>query len=322
MKKFGLAMTAMLLAVSMTACASNPSDSGEQKLRIGIIQPAEHAALDSAREGFVDALADHGYVDGETIEIDYQNAQGDSSALLTISQRFVGDDCDLVLAIGTGAAQSIASQTSEIPVLITAVTDPVDAGLVQSNEAPGTNITGTNDMNPIREQMELIREFLPDVQTVGLLYTSSEDNSVLQIQEVKTVLEEMNVGYVEQTVTGSNDVQQAVQSILGKCDALYIPTDNTLAASAALVGSAAQTAKIPVFWGEGNCVAEGGLASLGLDYYNLGRQTGEMAVEVLEGADPAVMPIQSQSDYSYTISKSMAEEIGIEIPAHLLEFAE
>ena len=155
MKKFGLAMTAMLLAVSMTACASNPSDSGEQKLRIGIIQPAEHAALDSAREGFVDALADHGYVDGETIEIDYQNAQGDSSALLTISQRFVGDDCDLVLAIGTGAAQSIASQTSEIPVLITAVTDPVDAGLVQSNEAPGTNITGTNDMNPIREQLEV-----------------------------------------------------------------------------------------------------------------------------------------------------------------------
>ena len=130
------------------------------------------------------------------------------------------------------------------------------------------------------------------------------------------------MGYVEQTVTGSNDVQQAVQSILGKCDALYIPTDNTLAASAALVGSAAQTAKIPVFWGEGNCVAEGGLASLGLDYYNLGRQTGEMAVEVLEGVDPADMPIQSQSDYSYTISKSMAEEIGIEIPEHLLEFAE
>ena len=150
MKKFGLAMTAMLLAVSMTACASNPSDSGEQKLRIGIIQPAEHAALDSAREGFVDALADHGYVDGETIEIDYQNAQGDSSALLTISQRFVGDDCDLVLAIGTGAAQSIASQTSEIPVLITAVTDPVDAGLVQSDEgrrAPMSPVP--TDMNPM-----------------------------------------------------------------------------------------------------------------------------------------------------------------------------
>ena len=145
--------------------------------------------------------------------LDYQNAQGDSSSLLTISQRFVGDDCDLVLAIGTGAAQSIASQTSEIPVLITAVTDPVDAGLVQSSEAPGTNVTGTNDMNPIREQMELIRESLPDVQTVGLLYTSSEDNSVLQIQEVKAGLEEMNVGYVEQTVTGINDVQQAVQSL-------------------------------------------------------------------------------------------------------------
>lgn len=142
-----------------------------------------------------------------------------------------------------------------------------------------------------------------------------------QIQEVKAVLEEMNVGYVEQTVTGSNDVQQAVQSILGKCDALYIPTDNTLAASAALVGSAAQAAKIPVFWGEGT-VWRGrtGLAGTGL--LQTWPATGEMAVEVLEGADPAVMPIQSQSDYSYTISKSMAEEIGIEIPEHLLEFAE
>ena len=298
------------------------ADASDGTVRVGIIQPMEHESLDAAREGFIQALADNGYKDGETMVLDFQNAQGDNSNLLTISQRFVSDDCDLVLAIGTGAAQSIASQTSEIPILITAVTDPVDAGLVESNEVPGTNVTGTNDMNPIREQLELIPEILPDVETVGLLYTSSEDNSVLQIEQVKDVLDEMGIGYVEQTVTSSNDVQQAAQSIVTKCDALYIPTDNNLAASAALVGSVAAEAKIPAFWGEGNAAAEGGLASLGLDYYNLGYQTGEMAIEVLNGADPAEMPIQSQKDYSYTISKSMAEAIGIEIPEELQQFAQ
>ena len=159
MKRTLALLMASALMLSLAGCSQTggSSSSGEaETLRIGIIQPMEHESLDAAREGFVQALADHGYTDGDTIVLDYQNAQGDSSALLTISQRFVGDDCDLVLAIGTGAAQSIASQTSEIPVLITAVTDPVDAGLVQSSEAPGTNVTGTNDMNPIREQLELI----------------------------------------------------------------------------------------------------------------------------------------------------------------------
>ena len=151
MKRTLALLMASALMLSLAGCSQTggSSSSGEaETLRIGIIQPMEHESLDAAREGFVQALADHGYTDGDTIVLDYQNAQGDSSALLTISQRFVGDDCDLVLAIGTGAAQSIASQTSEIPVLITAVTDPVDAGLVQSSEAPGTNVTGTNDMNP------------------------------------------------------------------------------------------------------------------------------------------------------------------------------
>ena len=319
MKKFGLAMTAMLLAVSMTACASNPSSGEAETLRIGIIQPMEHESLDAAREGFVQALADHGYTDGDTIVLDYQNAQGDSSALLTISQRFVGDDCDLVLAIGTGAAQSIASQTSEIPVLITAVTDPVDAGLVQSSEAPGTNVTGTNDMNPIREQLELIPEILPDAQTVGLLYTSSEDNSILQIEEAKAILEEMNLDHVEQTVTGSNDVQQAVQSIVTRCDAIYIPTDNTFASAMPLVGSVVMESGTPVICGATGMVEAGGLITLGLNYYNLGYQTGEMAVQVLEGADPASMPVQSQNQYDYVVNEEMLSALGMELPQSLLE---
>ncbi len=322
MKRTLALLMASALMLSLAGCSqtSGSSSSGEaETLRIGIIQPMEHESLDAAREGFVQALADHGYTDGDTIVLDYQNAQGDSSALLTISQRFVGDDCDLVLAIGTGAAQSIASQTSEIPVLITAVTDPVDAGLVQSSEAPGTNVTGTNDMNPIREQLELIPEILPDAQTVGLLYTSSEDNSILQIEEAKAILEEMNLDYVEQTVTGSNDVQQAVQSIVTRCDAIYIPTDNTFASAMPLVGSVVMESGTPVICGATGMVEAGGLITLGLNYYNLGYQTGEMAVQVLEGADPASMPVQSQNQYDYVVNEEMLSALGMELPQSLLE---
>ncbi len=322
MKRTLALLMASALMLSLAGCSQTggSSSSGEaETLRIGIIQPMEHESLDAAREGFVQALADHGYIDGDTIVLDYQNAQGDSSALLTISQRFVGDDCDLVLAIGTGAAQSIASQTSEIPVLITAVTDPVDAGLVQSSEAPGTNVTGTNDMNPIREQLELIPEILPDAQTVGLLYTSSEDNSILQIEEAKAILEEMNLDYVEQTVTGSNDVQQAVQSIVTRCDAIYIPTDNTFASAMPLVGSVVMESGTPVICGATGMVEAGGLITLGLNYYNLGYQTGEMAVQVLEGADPASMPVQSQNQYDYVVNEEMLSALGMELPQSLLE---
>ena len=322
MKRTLALLMASALMLSLAGCSqtSGSSSSGEaETLRIGIIQPMEHESLDAAREGFVQALADHGYTDGDTIVLDYQNAQGDSSALLTISQRFVGDDCDLVLAIGTGAAQSIASQTSEIPVLITAVTDPVDAGLVQSSEAPGTNVTGTNDMNPIREQMELSPEILTDAQTVGLLYTSSEDNSILQIEEAKAILEEMNLDYVEQTVTGSNDVQQAVQSIVTRCDAIYIPTDNTFASAMPLVGSVVMESGTPVICGATGMVEAGGLITLGLNYYNLGYQTGEMAAQVLEGADPASMPVQSQNQYDYVVNEEMLSALGMELPQSLLE---
>ena len=322
MKRTLALLMASALMLSLAGCSQTggSSSSGEaETLRIGIIQPMEHESLDAAREGFVQALADHGYTDGDTIVLDYQNAQGDSSALLTISQRFVGDDCDLVLAIGTGAAQSIASQTSEIPVLITAVTDPVDAGLVRSSEAPGTNVTGTNDMNPIREQLELIPEILPDAQTVGLLYTSSEDNSILQIEEAKAILEEMNLDYVEQTVTGSNDVQQAVQSIVTRCDAIYIPTDNTFASAMPLVGSVVMESGTPVICGATGMVEAGGLITLGLNYYNLGYQTGEMAVQVLEGADPASMPVQSQNQYDYVVNEEMLSALGMELPQSLLE---
>ena len=324
MKKLTAIILSLAMAVSMAACSSAPAgeESGEKEMvKVGILQLIEHNALDSAREGFVQALADNGYIEGENLEIDYQNAQGDPSNLSTMSERFVNNNSDMVLAIATGAAQSIASKTTDIPVLFTAVTDPVDAGLVSSNENPGGNVTGTNDMSPIAQQLDLMLKLKPETKTVGLLYNSSEDNSVLQIEIAKEALKERNIEWVEQTVTNSSDVQQAAQSVVPKVDALYLPTDNVIASAMPIVAQVANDAKIPVICGEENMVIGGGLATLGLNYYNLGYQTGEMAVRILkDGADISTMPVESQTDFNYLINGETAQAIGMEIPADLAEY--
>lgn len=298
---------------------SKNTDSGN--VSIGIIQYMEHVALDAAREGFIAALKDNGYVEGENLSIDYQNAQGDQSNLSTISDRFVSNKVDLVLAIATPAAQSIAGKTTEIPILATAVTDYEAAKLVDSNEAPGGNVTGTTDMNPIKEQIELLVKLVPDVKTIGLLYTSSEDNSIVQANIAKEVIESLGLSHVEVTVTNSNDVQQATQSIVEQCDAIYIPTDNTFASAMPVVHGVTAESKTPVICGESGMVNNGGLATLGINYYDLGYQTGLMAVKVLKGeAEPATMPIESANKFDFAINGTVAEEIGIEIPDDLKEY--
>lgn len=298
---------------------SKNTDSGN--VSIGIIQYMDHVALDAAREGFIAALKDNGYVEGENLSIDYQNAQGDQSNLSTISDRFVSNKVDLVLAIATPAAQSISGKTTEIPILATAVTDYEAAKLVDSNEAPGGNVTGTTDMNPIKEQIELLVKLVPDVKTIGLLYTSSEDNSIVQANIAKEVIESLGLSHVEVTVTNSNDVQQATQSIVEQCDAIYIPTDNTFASAMPVVHGVTAESKTPVICGESGMVNNGGLATLGINYYDLGYQTGLMAVKVLKGeAEPATMPIESANKFDFVINGTVAEEIGIEIPDDLKEY--
>lgn len=322
MKKFTALFLSALLALTFAACSSSvSSEESSDKLKIGVLQLAEHEALDSAREGFVKALEDAGFKDGDNIVLDVQNAQGDQSNLSTMSDRFVNNDSDLVLAIATGAAQSMASKTSDIPILFTAVTDPVDAGLVSSNENPGANITGTNDMSPISQQIDLLLQLAPNTKTVGLLYNSSEDNSVLQIEIVKKALQERNIAFDEQTVTNTSEVQQAAQSLAGRCDAVYVPTDNVISSAMAIVSDIMTENKIPVICGEENQVINGGLATLGINYFELGYQTGEMAVKILNGEDVSTMAVQSQENFSYLINKETAQAIGIEIPQELQEFA-
>ncbi len=318
MKKTIIFAIMLALALVMAGCAGQ---SGSETKTIGIIQYVEHVALDSAREGFVDALSDNGYVEGENIEIDVQNAQADQSNLSTISDRFVSNKVDLVLAIATPAAQSIAGKTTEIPILGTAITDYEAAKLVDSNEAPGGNVSGTTDMNPIKEQIELLVKLVPDAETVGVIYTSSEDNSIVQAAIAKEVIEDLGLTYTEVTITNSNDVQQATQSIVEKCDALYLPTDNVLASSMPIVHGVTVESKTPVICGESGMVEGGGLATLGINYYDLGYKTGLMAIKVLEGeAEPAAMPIESADKFDFAINGAVAEAIGLEIPEDLAEY--
>ncbi|MGI6571023.1 MAG: ABC transporter substrate-binding protein [Caldicoprobacterales bacterium] len=321
-----IVLTVVLLAlVLMTSgCASQTGadkQGGTKNYNIGIIQYAEHVALDSAREGFVDALKDNGYVDGENITLDIQNAQADPSNLSTISDRFVSNNCDLILAIATSAAQAIAGKTTEIPILATAITDFVEARLVDSNEAPGGNVSGTSDMNPVKEQIDLLVRLAPEAKTIGVIYTSSEPNSVVQARIAKEAVEKLDLNFAEVTITNSNDVQQAVQSLVEKCDAIYIPTDNILASAMPTVYGATAKTKTPVVCGEIGMVENGGLASYGINYYDLGYQTGEMAVSILKGeAKPADMPVQTASKYHYAVNGTIAQEFGIAVPEDLQEY--
>jgi|BioPla2DNA2_1021312.scaffolds.fasta_scaffold83211_1 putative ABC transport system substrate-binding protein len=319
MKRIAKAMAVLLVIAVffvLTGCTNKKNNP-----EVGIIQYMEHVALDSARDGFITALKDNGYVEGKNITFDIQNAQGDQTNLSTISDRFVSNNVDLVLAIATPAGQSIAGKTTKIPILGTAITDYVDARLAQSNEAPGLNVSGTTDMNPIKEQIELLVKLVPDAKTVGVMYTSSEDNSILQAAIAKENIEAMGLNYVEVTVTNSNDVQQATQSIVEKCDAIYIPTDNTFATAIPTVYGVTSKSKTPVICGESGMVENGGLATLGINYYDLGYQTGLMAVKVLKGeAQPAKMPIEKPNKYDFAINGTVAEEIGLKIPDDLLEY--
>jgi putative ABC transport system substrate-binding protein len=309
---FALLLTLAFLAFALLGCGK--ADDG--KFQIGVVQTVEHTALDAAREGFIAALAENGYVDGENISLDIQNAQGDASNLSTIGDRFVSQKKDLVLAITTDAAQAMAGKTTTIPILATAVTSYTVANLVESDEHPGGNVSGTSDMNPVAAQIDLVQALVPEVKTIGLIYNASEDNSVLQINIAKERINELGLQTQEVTVTSVNDVQQAMQSLVGKCEAVYIPTDNVIASAIATVHSVAGPAKLPVICGESNMTLQGGLATMGINYYDLGYKTGLMALKVIDGAEVADMPIEyaDQSD-EITINGQVAEEIGFTIPA-------
>ena len=311
----------ILVVLSVLLC-SLPALAADDVYQIGVIQLVEHDALDAAYKGFVDGLAEAGYVDGENIAIDFQNAQGDQSNIQTIANRFVNNEVDMILAIATPAAQAVASATTDIPILVTAVTDLVSARLVESNEAPGTNVTGTSDMNPVADQIQLIKTLFPDAKTVGVIYNSSEVNSQIQAEMAKEAIEALGMKYEEGTVTGVNDIAQVAESLVKKVDAIYAPTDNTVASAIPNLIGITEAVGVPVIAGESGMVRAGALATLGLNYYNLGLQTAAMAVKVITGeAEPAAMPVEFLKESEIVINQAEADAIGYTFPEDIVNKA-
>jgi len=312
-----------LLLVIMGGCGDNKKNekpAATKTFNVGIVQLVEHAALDAANKGFVDGLASKGYKENLNIKFDRQNAQADQSNLQTIAQRFVNNKVDLICAIATPAAQTMANATKDIPIVGTAITDYAEAKLVKSNDKPGTNVTGTTDMNPVEKQIDLLLKIVPNTKTVGFIYTSSEVNSQLQIAIAKKYAESKGIKTVEATVSNVNDIQQAAQSLVGKCEAIYVPTDNILASAMPTLATVTNEAKIPVFCGEGGMTKAGGVATLGIDYYKLGFQTGIMAADILSGkSKPDIMAIQAQKEFEVIINEEQVKKLGITIPAEIAE---
>jgi len=288
---------------------------------VGITQIVEHPSLDQARQGFIDRLTELGYVEGVDIVYDIHSAQGDLATAQTIARKFQSDRVDLVLAIATPTAQAAAHLIKDIPILITAVTDPVAAELVESIERPGTNVTGTSDLTPVKAQLELLKEIVPNATRVGVLYNAGEVNSVVQVEIARAAAAELGLQLVEATAANSSEVLQAAQSLQGRVDAIYVPTDNTVVSALESVLLVAERAKLPLIAGEADSVAKGALASVSIDYYQLGRQTADIAHRVLQGEDPAEIAIEYQSELSVVLNRDAARRMNVDIPASVLEKA-
>jgi putative tryptophan/tyrosine transport system substrate-binding protein len=327
-KRFAVLVSGVLsLSLLLSGCgtsgnaASNNSQKADTKKKVGIVQIVEHPSLNTIRESFEKELAAKGYKDGENITIDYQNAQGDQTNLKTIAQKFVRDKYDLIVAIATPSAQAVVSETKEIPILFSAATDPVGSGLVTNMEKPGGNVTGTSDRVSAEKIMELAKQITPNIKTVGALYNSSETNSVSVINSLKEYAKKNNLTVVEATVTNSSEVQQAVNSLVGKADAIFSPIDNTIASAMPVVTQTANKAKIPVYVGADSMVKDGGLATYGINYTILGKETAAMAADILGGKKAGDIPVKTMTDMDIYLNQKTAKTIGVTLPADILKKA-
>ena len=278
-------MAMVMAAMTMAAAMAVPAMADEESVTIGISQFAEHGSLDNCREGFLEGLKEAGYEEGKNLTIEYQNAQADTGNAATIADSFVNKKVDLICAIATPSAMSAynSAMDADIPVIYTAVSDPAGAGLVNEDETNVGNITGTSDKLPVTEQMALIRELMPDAKKIGILYTTSEANSVSTIQEYKDHAEEYGFEIVDTGINTIADVEMAAKDLASKVDCISNLTDNTVVSALQTVLAAANDAKIPVFGSEVEQVKNGCVAAVGIDYVALGKQTGEMAAKVLKG---------------------------------------
>ncbi|HFU3967675.1 TPA: ABC transporter substrate binding protein [Streptococcus suis] len=310
-KKLATISVASMGLLTLAACSSSSEQASSDVVKVGVLQYMEHESLTAAREGFVAELEANGYKEGEKLVLDYQNAQGDQSNLQTISEQLI-DGNDIVLAIATPSAQSLATVSTETPIVFTAVTDPLSADLVESIEKPGGLLTGTSDQAPIDKQVELLGQAVPDAKTVGILYTTSERNSEVQVEQAKELLEKAGYKVVVKGITSSNEVQDAATSLMKDVDALFIPTDNTVASTMTMIGELSVEHKVPVIGGSTDMVDEGGLLTYGTNYEALGRQTAKMAIKIIEGAKVSETAVEYPETVSLHVNEEMAKKLGID----------
>ncbi len=333
-KKFLNLVVIMLLVGSLLiGCTASPtpleaeesntaSKQQDDIIKIGITQLVEHPALDASRQGFIAALEENGYISGENFEIEYQNAQNDIPTAQTIASNFVADKKDMILAIATPSAQAAYNATKDIPILITAVTDPIEAGLVKSWEKTGTNIAGTSDMNPVKEQFKLLNQLIPTAKKVGVLYNTSEVNSEIQVNKIENLAPNFDLEIKKAGVTSVNEISQALQELLNEVDVMYVPTDNLVVSAIPLIVNESIDKNIPIIAAEEGHVKAGALATEGIEYYKLGFQTGLMAIDIINGEKPENMSVDTLKDTQIIINEDTAEKLGVHIPEELKKSAE
>ena len=304
----------IILFLSMFLFTANLSAAEPAKKSVSITQIVEHPALDAARKGVKDVLAEAGYEDGKNLLWDYQSAQGNPATAAQIAKKFAGDNPDVIVAIATPSAQAAASTARNTNIVFSAVTDPVAAKLVTAWDKPGKNITGVSDLTPIDKHLAMVKEIMPSAESIGVIYNPGETNSVSILQLVNQYAPEMGLKVIEAVSPKSSDVQTAARSLIGKVDAIYLPTDNTVISAMEGVIKVGEQADIPVFAGDTDSVNRGAVAAIGFDYYAVGRQTGNIVLKILQGSSPADIHVQGVEKTDLFVNPGAAERMGITLP--------
>ena len=312
MKKGLTALMAVMLAALTLAGCSSSKNASKDVVHLGILQYVEHPSLTAARKGFVDELKKEGYVEGKNLKLDYENAQGDQSNLQTISTNLLSNN-DLVLGIATPAAQTLSNLSSDVPVVFTAVTDPVSAKLVDTMETPNGIATGTSDMSPISKQVELLQKVMPDVKKVGIMYTTNERNSEVQVEEAQKEFAKAGINVITKGISSTNDVQDTAKSLMSQTQVLFIPTDNMIVSAISLLTELSKEMKVPVVGGSADVVDQGVLFTYGANYEALGRQTAKLAVRIIKGEDVSQVAAEYPKALNVIANDDMAKTLGIDL---------
>lgn len=312
MKKCLAALMAVMLAALTLGGCSSSKNANKDVVHIGILQYVEHPSLSAARKGFVAELKKEGYVDGKNLKLDYENAQGDQSNLQTISTNLLSNN-DLVLGIATPAAQTLSNLSTDVPVLFTAVTDPVSAKLVKTMENPEGIATGTSDMSPISKQVELLQKVMPNVKKVGIMYTTNERNSEVQVEEAQKEFAKAGIDVLTKGISSTNDVQDTAKSLMSQTQVLFIPTDNMIVSAISLITELSKEMKVPVVGGSADIVEQGVLFTYGANYEALGRQTAKLAVRIIKGEDVSKVSSEYPKTLNVVANDDMAKTLGIDL---------